>query len=77
MAGWQFWIDRGGSFTDIVARNPAARLSPRMPATESPGRRWVEREGGRTGRLTRSGDAHPAAAAASGPETSGGGRGAP
>ena len=21
-AGWQFWIDRGGTFTDIVARNP-------------------------------------------------------
>jgi 5-oxoprolinase (ATP-hydrolysing) len=22
MAGWQFWIDRGGTFTDIVARRP-------------------------------------------------------
>lgn len=22
MTGWQFWIDRGGTFTDIVARNP-------------------------------------------------------
>ena len=22
MSGWQFWIDRGGTFTDIVARHP-------------------------------------------------------
>ena len=22
MSGWQFWIDRGGTFTDIVARAP-------------------------------------------------------
>ena len=22
MSGWQFWIDRGGTFTDIVARRP-------------------------------------------------------
>ena len=24
--GWQFWIDRGGTFTDLVARDPAGRL---------------------------------------------------
>lgn len=23
---WQFWIDRGGTFTDIVAREPEGRL---------------------------------------------------
>lgn len=23
---WQFWIDRGGTFTDIVARKPSGRL---------------------------------------------------
>ncbi len=23
---WQFWIDRGGTFTDIVARAPDGRL---------------------------------------------------
>ena len=22
MSGWQFWIDRGGTFTDVVARRP-------------------------------------------------------
>ena len=26
MAGWQFWIDRGGTFTDIVARRPDGSL---------------------------------------------------
>ena len=25
-AGWQFWIDRGGTFTDIVARRPDGSL---------------------------------------------------
>ena len=23
---WQFWVDRGGTFTDIVARTPDGRL---------------------------------------------------
>src|SRR5258707_13479980 len=27
-AGWQFWIDRGGTFTDLVARRPAGSLPP-------------------------------------------------
>ncbi|HVI50448.1 MAG TPA: hydantoinase B/oxoprolinase family protein [Candidatus Sulfotelmatobacter sp.] len=26
MSGWQFWIDRGGTFTDIVARKPDGAL---------------------------------------------------
>ncbi len=25
-AGWQFWVDRGGTFTDIVARRPDGSL---------------------------------------------------
>ena len=25
-SGWQFWIDRGGTFTDIVARRPDGGL---------------------------------------------------
>lgn len=29
MAGWQFWIDRGGTFTDIVASRP--RLPGEIP----------------------------------------------
>ena len=23
---WQFWIDRGGTFTDIIGRNPAGKI---------------------------------------------------
>ncbi|MBV9784740.1 MAG: 5-oxoprolinase, partial [Acidisphaera sp.] len=38
MAGWQFWIDRGGTFTDIVARDPHGRLSTRKLLSENPGR---------------------------------------
>jgi hypothetical protein len=35
---WQFWIDRGGTFTDIVARDPAGRLLTRKLLSENPGR---------------------------------------
>ena len=36
--GWQFWIDRGGTFTDIVARRPDGRLVTRKLLSENPGR---------------------------------------
>ncbi|HYD15911.1 MAG TPA: hydantoinase B/oxoprolinase family protein [Hyphomicrobium sp.] len=35
--GWQFWIDRGGTFTDIVAVNPEGRLSALKLLSEAPG----------------------------------------
>src|SRR6201981_1287200 len=35
---WQFWIDRGGTFTDIVARDPQGRLSTHKLLSENPGR---------------------------------------
>jgi 5-oxoprolinase (ATP-hydrolysing) len=35
---WQFWIDRGGTFTDIVARDPHGRLSTHKLLSENPGR---------------------------------------
>jgi 5-oxoprolinase (ATP-hydrolysing) len=35
---WQFWIDRGGTFTDIVARDPDGRLSTHKLLSENPGR---------------------------------------
>jgi 5-oxoprolinase (ATP-hydrolysing) len=35
-AGWQFWIDRGGTFTDVVARDPAGRLSTLKLLSEAP-----------------------------------------
>jgi 5-oxoprolinase (ATP-hydrolysing) len=37
-AAWSFWIDRGGTFTDIVARAPGGRLSVRKLLSEDPGR---------------------------------------
>jgi 5-oxoprolinase (ATP-hydrolysing) len=37
-AGWQFWVDRGGTFTDIVARDPQGLLSTRKLLSENPGR---------------------------------------
>ena len=35
---WQFWIDRGGTFTDIVARAPDGRLLQRKLLSENPDR---------------------------------------
>src|ERR1700675_2138463 len=37
-AMWQFWIDRGGTFTDIVARDPDGRLTTHKLLSENPGR---------------------------------------
>jgi 5-oxoprolinase (ATP-hydrolysing) len=34
---WEFWIDRGGTFTDIVARRPDGRLVARKLLSENPG----------------------------------------
>ncbi len=36
--GWQFWIDRGGTFTDIVARAPGGVLSTHKLLSENPER---------------------------------------
>jgi len=33
---WQFWIDRGGTFTDIVARQPDGRLRTHKLLSENP-----------------------------------------
>ena len=34
---WQFWIDRGGTFTDLVARRPSGQLLVRKVLSEQPG----------------------------------------
>jgi len=34
--GWRFWIDRGGTFTDIVARGPDGRLETRKLLSDNP-----------------------------------------
>ncbi len=33
---WQFWIDRGGTFTDIVARRPDGGLLTHKLLSENP-----------------------------------------
>ena len=33
---WQFWIDRGGTFTDIVARKPDGQLLTHKLLSENP-----------------------------------------
>src|SRR5471032_297552 len=35
---WQFWIDRGGTFTDVVARRPDGSLVTHKLLSENPGR---------------------------------------
>src|SRR5258708_26083631 len=35
---WQFWIDRGGTFTDIVARRPDGSIATHKLLSENPGR---------------------------------------
>lgn len=34
--GWEFWIDRGGTFTDVIAKDPAGRLSSHKYLSEDP-----------------------------------------
>ncbi len=36
--GWEFWIDRGGTFTDIVARRPDGSLATHKLLSEDPAR---------------------------------------
>ncbi|MEU6423166.1 hydantoinase B/oxoprolinase family protein [Streptomyces spiralis] len=38
MAAWQFWVDRGGTFTDIVARRPDGRLVTHKLLSDNPAR---------------------------------------
>ncbi len=35
-AAWDFWIDRGGTFTDVIGRDPRGRLHPIKLLSESP-----------------------------------------
>jgi 5-oxoprolinase (ATP-hydrolysing) len=36
MTRWDFWIDRGGTFTDVIGRDPAGRLHPRKLLSDNP-----------------------------------------
>ncbi|MDE0877849.1 MAG: hydantoinase B/oxoprolinase family protein [Sphingomonas bacterium] len=37
-SGWHFWIDRGGTFTDVVARDPTGAIVTAKLLSEDPGR---------------------------------------
>ena len=37
-SGWQFWIDRGGTFTDVVGRRPDGRLVSHKLLSDNPAR---------------------------------------
>ncbi|MFF4213534.1 hydantoinase B/oxoprolinase family protein [Streptomyces sp. NPDC001796] len=39
--GWQFWVDRGGTFTDVVARRPDGRLLTHKLLSDNP-RRYAD-----------------------------------
>ncbi|TCP59926.1 5-oxoprolinase (ATP-hydrolysing) [Rhodovulum bhavnagarense] len=34
---WDFWIDRGGTFTDVIGRDPAGRIEAMKLLSENPG----------------------------------------
>ena len=38
MGSWQFWVDRGGTFTDIIARRPDGTTASRKLLSENPER---------------------------------------
>ena len=33
---WEFWIDRGGTFTDVIGRRPDGRLAAHKLLSENP-----------------------------------------
>ena len=33
---WQFWLDRGGTFTDVIARDPQGKLSTLKLLSDNP-----------------------------------------
>ena len=33
---WQFWIDRGGTFTDVIGKNPKGKIATQKLLSENP-----------------------------------------
>ena len=36
LSGWQFWVDRGGTFTDVVAKRPDGALLTHKLLSDNP-----------------------------------------
>ncbi|MFB8775575.1 hydantoinase B/oxoprolinase family protein [Streptomyces broussonetiae] len=56
MTGWQFWVDRGGTFTDVVARRPDGRLLTHKLLSDNPARYSDAAVAGVRALLAESGD---------------------
>jgi 5-oxoprolinase (ATP-hydrolysing) len=62
-AAWEFWVDRGGTFTDVVGRRPDGTLAALKLLSVAPGhyddatvpgiRRLLERDGAVGARIAR------------------------
>lgn len=61
---WEFWIDRGGTFTDVLAREPGGRVRALKLLSESPDYPDAASEGVRRFLGLKRGDAIPADAIA-------------
>ncbi|QEU95814.1 hydantoinase B/oxoprolinase family protein [Streptomyces kanamyceticus] len=61
MTGWQFWVDRGGTFTDIVARHPDGRLLTHKLLSDNPARYRDAAVAGIRELLARAGDVRDSA----------------
>src|SRR5256886_16561603 len=85
-AGWQFWIDRGGTFTDVIGLSPAGELHVRKVPSASaggaagdPGLRaarpileaGAESRAGAAGEVGTTGAPHPPATRTRGPAGAG------
>lgn len=35
-SGWKFWVDRGGTFTDVAARKPDGHIATLKLLSENP-----------------------------------------
>ncbi|NGO09589.1 5-oxoprolinase [Streptomyces sp. HC44] len=59
MTGWQFWVDRGGTFTDVVAQRPDGLLLTRKLLSDNPARYADAAVAGIRELLTEAGEAVP------------------
>ena len=56
MTGWQFWVDRGGTFTDVVGRRPDGGLLTHKLLSDNPARYADAAVAGIRELLTRAGE---------------------
>ncbi|WP_241827634.1 hydantoinase B/oxoprolinase family protein [Actinopolymorpha singaporensis] len=61
VTGWQFWIDRGGTFTDVVARTPTGALVTHKLLSDNPARYADAAVAGIRALLDRAGEEPPGA----------------